>query len=185
MNLIFTSKLYREEFKHWVLILALTLWALIASVFAFRNQSKTILIGIDDIGTRVIAESSDRLLQSELKNFLNTFFDQYYTYDDKNFSDRVGKATEMMSSSLWDSVKDKLLEQNEKLKKNPLSQFAEIQSIDLIDQGRIEAILNLKIKSRLNEQTVRLKVNLEFKKVSRSEKNPWGFEVVELSDATI
>ena len=185
MDLIFKSKLYREEFKHWTLIFALFVWAIISTIYAFRNQEKTILIGIDDIGTRVIAESTDRLVQSELKNFLKTFLDMYFTYDHTTFSEKMGSATELMSPDLWEQNKEKLLDLNERLKKTPLSQFAEIESIDLVEQGKIEAILNLRIKSRLLEQKSRIKVNLQFKRSERTEKNPWGFEITELNDAVI
>lgn len=185
MDLIFKSKLYREEFKHWILILCLLVWASISTIFALQNKSRTVLIGIDEVGTRIITESSDRLLQSELKNFLKSFLDLYYTYNETNFSARMGQATEFLSLDLWNSNKSKLLELDEKLKKASLTQFSEVESIDLLEPGRIEAILNLRIRSRLSENKVRLKVLLDYKRASRTERNPWGFEITELSDATL
>lgn len=183
--IIFKSKLYREEIKHWMLIVCLIIWALIATIFSFRNTSKTLVIGIDEAGSRLITESNDRLLQVELKQFFKYFLDQYYTYNQDTFQERVGLATELMSTELWEREKSKLLEIQDKLTKTPLIQFSELESLDLVDQNKVEAILKIKIKSRLNEQILKLRISLNFRKHGRSEKNPWNFEITELSDAVL
>lgn len=183
--MIFKSKLYREEIKHWLLIGCLLFWAFIATVYSLRNKPKTLVIGIDEAGSRLITDANDRLLQSELKQFFKYFLDQYYTYNQDTFQERVGLATELMSVDLWEKEKQKLLEIKDKLQKIPLNQFSELESLDLVDQNRVEAIIKIKIKSRLNEQFLKLRVNLNFKKQIRSEKNPWNFEITELSDAVI
>lgn len=185
MSLVFKSKLLREEIKYWLLLVCLFLWALTATVYSVSKAEKIILVGIDDVGARLITDSKDRLLQSELKNFLRSFFESYYAYDEKTFLSKIGNATEVMSDDLWQRNKDRLMELNQNLQKTPLSQSAEIESIDLIDQGKVEAILVVLIHSRINEQRVRLKVVLEFKRNDRSEKNPWGFQITELSDAVM
>ncbi len=183
--MIFKSKLYREEIKHWLLIGCLLFWAAIATVFSFRNTSKTLVIGIDEAGSRLITESSDRLLQVELKQFFKYFLDQYYTYNQDTFQERVGLATELMSVDLWEREKTKLLDIQEKLSKSPLVQFSELESLDLVDQNKVEAIVKIKIKSRMSEQVLKLRISLNFRKHTRSEKNPWNFEITELSDAVL
>ncbi|WP_413942683.1 hypothetical protein [Bdellovibrio sp. HCB-162] len=185
MTLIFKSKLLRNEIKHWILIVCLFIWGTIATVFALQNREKTILIGIDESGTRLITENTDRLLENELKNFLKFFFDHYYVYDEKNYLSQMDKATELISNKLWETEKPKILELNEKLKKTPLIQSMEIQNIDLVADGKIEAILLLKVKARTIEQQVRLKVNLAFERIERRENNAWGYEITEISDATL
>lgn len=184
MNL-FKSKLYREEIKHWIAIVALSLCTLISTVCALRNEPKTLVIGIDEAGSRIISDSKDRLIQIELKQFIKYFLDQYYTYNQNTFSERIGLATELMTKDLWEKEKDKLFDLKLKLDQTALSQFSELESIDLIDQNKIEAILKLKVKSRMSEQSLRLKVVIVFKKQERSETNPWNFSVAELSDATL
>ena len=183
--MIFKSKLYREEIKHWLVVISLFLWAVLASIFALRNNSKIILIGIDDYGSKIITDSNDRILQNELKNFLKSFLLTYYGYDEKSFSSQIESASNLMNFDLWERVKPKLLEQKEKLTKLPLLQVPDIESIDMIETGKIEAILNLSIKAKLNEQKVRLKVRLSFVKAPRTEMNPWGFEIVEVSDVVL
>ena len=170
--IIFKSKLYREEIKHWILIVSLFSWASVATGFAVGKKEKTLIIGIDEAGTRIISDSKDRLLQVELKQFFKYFLDQYYTYNGETFTERLGLATELMSTELWESEKSKLFELKTKLDKVPINQFSELESIDLVDQNKVEAILRIKIKSRLNEQIVKLKVILNFKKQERSESNP-------------
>lgn len=183
--MIFKSKLYREEIKHWILIVSLILWALLASIFALKNNSKTILIGIDENGSKIITDTNERILQNELKNFLKTFLLTYYGYDEKSYSSQIESASNLMSLDLWDKSKAKLIEQKEKLQKVPLTQIPEIESIDQIEQGKIEAILNLNINARLNQQKVKLKVRISYSKASRTELNPWGFEVAEVSDVVL
>ncbi len=183
--MILKSKLYREEIKHWILIVSLFIWALSTTVVVFRNSSKTILVGMDESGARIISESTDRLLRLETKQFLKFFIDHYYTYDQVTFAEQMGLSTELMSPDLWEKEKSKLIELKAKLDKNPLSQNADIENMDLVDQNKVEAILKIKITSRMNEQIVRLKVILEFKKQERSDKNPWNYQITELSDVVL
>ncbi len=183
--MILKSKLYREEIKHWLLIVALFLWAMSSTIVVFRNSSKTILVGMDESGARIISESTDRLLRLETKQFLKFFLDHYYTYDQVIFAEQMGLSTELMSPDLWEKEKSKLIELKAKLDKNPLSQTADIENMDLVDQNKVEAILKIKITSRMNEQIVRLKVIIEFKKQERNDKNPWNYQITELSDVVL
>ena len=183
--LIFTSKLYRNEIKHWLLIVSLFLWATFATFFALKNNSKILLIGIEDSNTRIIAESNDRILQNELKNFIVNFVENYYSYNDQTFGEKISLSSDLMSKSLWEIQTPKLLGIQEKLKANPLAQFAEIEIMDKVDSNRVEAILNLTIKSKLQETKVKLKVNILYSKSPRTENNPWGYQIEELTDATL
>lgn len=183
--LIFTSKLYRDEIKHWLLIVLLLLWSTLATFFAFKNNSKTILIGIDNSETRIISETNDRILQNELKNFINNFVENYYSYDDQSFGDKISQSSDLMAKSLWEIQAPKLLEVQNKLKSQPLSQFAEVESMDKIDSNKVEVVLNLTIKSKLTEHKVKIKVIILYTKTKRTEQNPWGYQIEELSDATL
>lgn len=179
------SKLLRDEIKHWLLIFSLTTWAIFASVFALRNNSKIMLIGIDDSGSRLITETNDRILQNELKNFIKYFVEHYYIYDEKTYADQLSLASDLMNPELWEAQKPKLLEIKEKLQKMPLVQLAEIESLDKVDNDKIEGVLNLIIKSKLSERKVKLKITLRISKSPRTEQNPWGFEIAELSDVVL
>jgi len=183
--MILKSQLLRNEIKHWLLITVLTIWSIFASYFALKNNTKTILIGIDESGSRLITETNDRILQNELKNFIKYFIEKYYIYDEKTFPDQISEASNLMSSDLWQIQKPKLLSIKDKLEKTPLIQLADVESLDKIDNDRIEGILALTIKSKIFEHKVKLKINLKISKSIRSEQNPWGFEITELSDVVL
>lgn len=185
INFLFRSKLLRESILYWATLVALLMWAIIATAFAFLKSDKTVLIGIDEAGTRIIASTSDRLVQSELRNFLKYFFEMYYSYNDQNYNERMSLSTDLFSNALWEQQRDKIVQLGVNLKKTPLSQSMEIQSIDRIDNSKIEAFLLLTIHARMNDQKVKLKVQLSYQRVQRNEKNPWGFEVMEISDVSL
>lgn len=185
MSFILKSKLLRNEIKHWILISVLTLWGITATLYGYAKSSKLVLIAIDDTGTRLVTTNQDKLLQAELRNFIKAFLEYYFIYDEKTFREQMGRATENMSESLWTSNQEKLQALRVKLEKSPLSQSMEVESIDLVDINRIEAVLNVRVRARMTEQKVRLKVNLEFRKHERTESNPWGFEITEVSDVVI
>lgn len=185
MALIFKSKLYRDEIQKWLLILSLLTWASIASFFAFQNKEKLVLVGIDDSGARLITESSDRILQNELKAFLQSFVLDYYGYNEATFAEQIEKASNLMSQELWEIQKPKLLEIKEKLQKIPLSQIPDIEAIDLIETNKVEIILKLRILSKISEKEVKIKVRLNIEKNIRTELNPWGYEITEVSDVVL
>lgn len=180
--MIFKSKLYREEIKHWSLILMLFLWASVASYQAFKNKEELILISVSESQTRLITESFDPGLKNEFKNFLTEFLETYYTYDEKNFSSQMDKASNLMNLDFFELQKPKLLELQAKLQSQPLVQSAEIESIDQVEPNKIEAQVNLKVKSKLSEHNFKIKVRLALASSKRSKLNPWGFEVTEVSD---
>jgi hypothetical protein len=180
MSLIFRSKLIRNEITHWALVVALLLWALTASLYSFSKKDQLILIALDENGTHLITKADDRLLQLELKNFIQNFISTFYDYDEKSFSEKMNKATDLMSEPLWLSQKENIQKIQKNLQENPLSQTPEIESLDLIGDSKIEALVGLKVTSRLREEKVFLKVTLEFKKHERSLQNPWGYEVINI-----
>lgn len=185
MNLIFKSKLYREELLKWILIGSLLVWSLTTTFLIVQKKEKLVLIGIDDSGARVITDSNDRILQNELKSFFQSFLLNYYEYDEKTFTDQLELASNQMSSDLWNNQKPKLIELKEKLLKFPLKQTVVIDSIDLVDPQKIEALLSLHILSKISEKTVKIKVRLSFEKHPRSEENPWGYHITEVSDEAL
>lgn len=185
ISLIYKSKLLREEIKHWLAIVALSLWGLIATIFAFSRSNRMVVIGMDEAGTRIISSTSDRLVQNELKAYLKSFFDLYYSYSDVTYNERMKLATDMFSEDLWQREKEKIAKIGDNLKKMPLEQKMVIESIDRVDNDKLEAILALSIRTRMNEQKVKLRVVINYKRTERSEMNPWGFEITDISDATL
>ncbi|WP_413578596.1 hypothetical protein ACLVWU_08670 [Bdellovibrio sp. HCB290] len=182
ISLLYKSKLLREEIKTWAALAGLFLWGATATTVAVTRREKIVLVGIDDAGTRIITNSSDRLVREELKQFLRYFFEMQYSYNEVNYHTRMSFATDLYSEKLWNEQKPKIIQIGENLTKVPLTQTADVLSIDKTESGAIEALLRLRIRSRLNEHIVNLKVRLSYRKIDRHERNPWGFEVTEIHD---
>lgn len=185
MSGILKSKLIRSELKHWITIAALTLWGLIATAYAVSKKDRILVVGLDDAGARLITTQSDRLLKSELQKFLFHFIDLYYAYDEKTFLNRAGRAADLFSEALWNQEKSKLFELSTKLQKTPLSQSYKIESIDLIENGKVEALLEVAVKTRISEQKVKLKVLISYKSTERTEPNPYAYVITEVSDVRL
>lgn len=186
MRILLKSKLYQQEISRIVLILALLIWAIMASFLALQNRKEIILIGLDQKGhAQLISDKDNHFAQEELKSFLQEFLESFFRYDENTFSQRISLATDLMSQELWTSQKDKLLQIAEQLKKEPLTQDFTVESMDMLDDSRVEAILRVTIKQRISEKSIRLRVNLGVKPKERTRTNPWGFEITELADVVL
>ena len=182
--MFFRSKLYREEIKHWWLLTALFIWAVLATITAIK-PNKTLLLALDESGTRLITDSQDKFIRLELKNFITQFLNNYYTFNELTFQSQISNATDLMSKDLWDREKEKLAQLNEKLKADPISQFVQILSIDQIDESNFEITSSITLNSRMSSKIIKIKTKLQVSKIKRSESNPWGFEVTELTDVVL
>lgn len=182
MELIFKSKLYRESLLRAALYFCLVLWATIASTIALRKTDKTVLIGISANETKLITDTNDVILKDELRNFLRSFLLSYYSYSSETYAPQMDKASNLMSQNLWERQKDQLAKQVEALKQYPLTQSAEITNIDQLGEKSFEAQLNLRIQSKLAPKSASIRVQIKIDQVKRTELNPWGYEVTEVSD---
>lgn len=180
--ILFKSRLYREELLRWSLIFCLLGWAVTSTAWAWSKEEKTLLLGFDENGARIITDSKDVLLRDESMKFIKTFVSLFLNYDAQNHKDQIGKAADLMSKELWDRSKDKLSEVNQKLKDQPLSQSAEIESIDLIGENLFEVRINVIVRQRLGENRAQVKMTIGLGKRERTETNPWFFEVKEMKD---
>ena len=185
MALIFKSKLYRNEIKHWSLIVSLTATTILSSYFALNNKEKIILVGVTESESRIITDSSDRILKFELRNFIKDFLKTYYTYDNQNYLTQMEISSDLMTKDLFEKEKPKILELKNKLVTNSVDQRIEIENFDLLDDQNIEAIIKVLIQGKIDIKSVKLKVHLKFQKIPRSEQNPWGYEITEVSDVVI
>ena len=183
--ILLKSKIYREEILRWVLILALFAWAMVATVIALRAKPETLLIGLDDHGARLITDQKDRLLVTESTKLIQNFVDLYYSYNEVNHGVRVGHATDLMTEELWKKLQPELAKVQEKLSKEPLTEVAEIDSIDQLGPNRIQVLVSLTIKQRMSERVVKIRLEIGLRQRERTSSNPYGFEIVSLSESTI
>lgn len=180
-NYVFKSTLFRNELKHWALIISLFVWAVFATAMAVVRKDKVVLVTLDKDGfARIITDTNDLLLKKEMGAFINHFLSLYYGYSDKDFLNRIGDATDLMTDELWLQKKEDLVKISEDLKAMPLIQEVKVLSIDLVSENKLEAELELSITTRLQATKARLRVEVELKHAPRTLKHPWGYQIAGL-----
>jgi len=185
MAIIFKSKLYKSEITYWLLILVLGLWGASASILFLTKKEKTILISVEEGETRLIESQSDYVLRAEIKNFINSFFALYYTFNQSSFDQNMIQASDLMSEELWQKQKPKILELKSKIKSAGLEQSNEILEISELEKGKIEVLTAVMLKTGELSKKIQIKTIIAFKRINRSEQNPWGLEIVGLDDVLL
>lgn len=180
--ILFRSRLYREEILRWSLMAALFLWAVTGTVWGLSRSEKFVLIAMTDQGARLVKTSDDESLRDESLKFLKAFVALYLNFDPGSYDANVGQAADMMSSDLWGRLKERLFEVSQKMKSQPLSQSAVIESVDAISANEFEVLVRLKVRQKLEASNGTLKLRLSLREKPRTEANPWRFEIVELKD---
>jgi hypothetical protein len=180
--ILFKSRLYREEILRWLLMGALFFWAVTSTVWGFSRSEKLVLIAMTEHGARLVSASDDESLREESLKFLKAFVVLYLNYEPATYDANVGQAADLMSSDLWGRLKEHLLGVSQKMKAQPLSQSAVIETIDAISQTEFEVIVTLKVRQKLEESKGTLKLRISLREKPRTEGNPWRFEIVELKD---
>ena len=185
MSYMLRSRFVREEFLKWALSLALLLWAITATAWALSKTTRTVLIGVSDENSYVIAAENASLQKKELLSFAKEFLLSFYQYNPESFGTQISRAGDLMSTDCWEQHKAQLATVGERLKKEPLSQTAVVDSIEAVDDENFEAVLSLAVNRKLDTSRVKVRVSLKISKKRRSESNPWPFEILEFRDAII
>lgn len=160
-----------------VIVAGLAGYTAIASVLLLRMKPQTILIGIDQYGTRVIREPGDRLLKKEKENFLKRFLALLYGYDSETFEKRVSESGDLMSDQLWSEKREEFERIGKQLKNEDLTQEVQVRELREVDDWTYQADVALKIRRKLTEATVKLRVELRIRPNPRRENNPYPYEV--------
>lgn len=180
--ILFKSRLYREEIYRWVLVFSLFLWGLGSTIIAVSRSDKLMLISISDHGARLIQSEDDEALRDEAVKFIQQFVGSYLNFDSNSYSATIGQASDLMSEELWSRNQQKYKEIDQRMKSQPLSQTATIESIDAVSPNEFEVIALLRVRQKIEESTGRLKLRMSLRSKARNEANPWRFEIVELKD---
>jgi len=147
----------------------------VATYLLIRLNPQPVLIGVDQYGTRVIRESGDRLLRKEKENFLKRFLALLYSYDSETFERRISDSGDLMTRTLWDEKKAEYGRIAGQLKAEPITQTVEVKELREVDAGTYQADLLLRVKRRLAESEVKLRVELRVRPSLRRENNPYPF----------
>jgi hypothetical protein len=159
------------------LVSGIFLWALTATIYGLNKESKTVLIGVDQNGTRVIRNQEDPLLKTEIVAFLRHFSLLMYNFDQNSYLKNVGAASELMSQNLWLELEGALKDKLKTVKEYQISHSAFVEQIKRTDPSKYEVVVRGFEQRKINRVERLFKVELSLLKSERNEINPWGIEV--------
>ena len=91
--------IYRNEIVFCLLIIGLVLWGAVATVSAFKNKEKVILIGQTEGFYQVIDRKEKSPLETE--NFIRHFLGLTLNFDNASYRRHISLAGDLMTESLW------------------------------------------------------------------------------------
>jgi hypothetical protein len=180
MKLLFNA--YQKELLVFYLILILSLWAIIASYVAITKKDHTLLVGINQNGATIISSLDDKSELTLTKNFLRRFIGLTYNWDHNSFRENIELAGDLMSDELWSKkLSDfKLIET--RIKESDIIQSAEILGITRLDENVYEVPVKTSIIRNGRNYSEQTKIRITLKKIERNLRNPWGMEVINVSE---
>lgn len=164
------------------LVSGLFLWGLTATLYAISKESKTVLIGIDDNGTRVIENKEDPLFKTEVVAFIRHFSLLLYNFDQNTYVENVGSASDLMSVNLWEQLESKLKAKREVVSAKSISHSGIIEQIIKLDDHVYEVQIQGYEQRNLKRVQRKLKLQVRLNKTERTNMNPWGMEVDEIKE---
>lgn len=185
MSYILKSRMYREELLRWILIVALGLWAITASVAYLRMKPQTIVIGVSDDASYLIETESKAHVAKEKVLFLSKFIDSYYAFDEKTFDMKMTRAGDFMSQDLWQIKQPEILKVKAALIASPYTQTLKVLNIDDLGEGKVEAMVLVGVTKKLTTGSARVKITMRIQDKLRDLTSAYPFEVTEFSDATL
>jgi multidrug efflux pump subunit AcrB len=165
-----------------LLFLGVVVWALVATVLLLKNQPKTLLVGIDQYGARLITDQSDRLLKAEAENIAKRFVVTLLNYSAETFESQVSQAGDLISEKAWELRRDEFRKLSERLKGQEFSQVAKIQEVRQVSDLEFEIDVKVESKSRLQAATTALRYQLKLQPKKRTALNPSAFEVADYAE---
>lgn len=141
------------------------------------KATRPIIIGIDSNGTRIVSEASDPIYKTEAIAFIQKFFFNAYNFDSNNFFKRLGFATTMMSEDLWKKKQSEVIDLKSRVERDNIVLSSEVLKLTKDEDNTYRGLVQIKEKTRLNEQDHKVVVSLKLKSVPRTVENPFGLEV--------
>ncbi|OFZ81238.1 MAG: hypothetical protein A2583_08990 [Bdellovibrionales bacterium RIFOXYD1_FULL_53_11] len=173
------------EWLKTLLFIVCLAWAVMASVWAYRNRPEIILVGLDEAGTRIITSANDPILSKERVKFVREFLRGYYNYTAADYSVTISQTGALMSDLLWKSMEPEFLKTTERMKTSPITQDGDLLDLREVGEQEFEADLGLRIKSRLTERKVKYRAVIKIGPRKRSAENPYPMEVTEIHETEV
>lgn len=184
-------KIHRNEiFKRnsqFILFIGTSLVSLISvavNLSVLAKIKEPIIIGIDLNGTRVVTNQNDPIYKTEATAYIQKFIFNVYNFNSKNFHQRIGLATGLMSEELWLSKKNIILDLKDKVERDAIAVEGAVQKISQDVDGVYYVRVDVREASRLKVSDHKIDLKIKLKSVARDISNPYGLEV-DLYEETI
>ncbi len=171
----------------WILIIVLGIGFSLAVFHAFTSRPQTVLIGVDQNGTRIITDQEDPVLRTEVINFLRAFVGVMYNFDQTTFVDNAAKASDLLSLDLWNEKKNDVMTMIETMKKEPMQVSTQITKIGKEKNEKNEEQYSVYTNQIVNRRarTDNIKMNYIFtvqKLPKRTKENPYSIEITSIKE---
>ena len=168
-------QLYKQEIAIFSLIVSLMLWSVVATILAFQNKSQIVLIGKTKNSYQLIKDEEQTPV--EIGNFIRHFMALTLNFNKESYKRHISLAGDLMTEDLWKNKKAEFIKMFNFIKKNKVTQSAEVLKIQKVKNNIYEVkVRNYLFKNgKLTEKDKLILLSLTEKE--RSFENPWSLSV--------
>lgn len=168
-------QLYKKEMAVISLIVSLMLWGIMSSYLAFQNKSQVVLIGKTDETYQLITD--EKTTPIETGNFIRHFLSLTLNFNNGSYKKHISLAGDLMTEELWKKKKPEFIQMAGFIKKNKVTQSAEILKIQKVKSNLYEIeVRNYLFKNSILTEKDKL-ILLSLTPNQRSYENPWRHSV--------
>ena len=173
MKLLFW--LYKNEITLIALIVSLFMWGVMTGILAFQNKAQVILIGKSKESYQLIKDKEKTPV--ETGNFIRHFMSLTLNFNDESYRRHISLAGDLMTEDLWRKKKPEFTRMAGFIKKNKVTQSAEILKIQKVKNNLYEVkVKNYLFKNGILTEKDKL-ILLSLTDNQRSYGNPWRYSV--------
>ena len=167
--------IYKNEITLFLLLGILFLWGITVSILAFQNKTRVILIGKTNESYQLI--TNEKKTPIETGNFIRHFMALAFNFNNESYRRHISLAGDLMTEDLWEKKKPEFVQMAGFIKKNKVTQSAEVLKIQKIK----ESLYEVKVKNYLFKNGILTEkektVLLSLAQNQRSYENPWRHSV--------
>ena len=168
-------RLYKQEVAIFSLIISLLLWGVVATILAFQNRSQVVLIGKTGDSYHLIVE--EEITPLETGNFIRHFTALTLNFNEESYKRHISLAGDLMTEELWKKKKSEFIELFGFIKKNKVTQSAEVLKIEKVKSNSYEVKIRNYLFKNGNLTEKDKVILLTLTENERSFENPWRHSV--------
>jgi hypothetical protein len=168
----------------WIFIAVLAVYSVAMTFMAMRNIPEFKIVAIEPTGTRLVTDSTDKVIERERQEFVKRFIRLYTNYDSESFSETIGHSTDWMSDGAWSRIEQSFKDMKVQILEYKMVQISEITKLEQSDASPLEFSAEVHTRQIYRGTSKKLHgtLILKLKAQKRTDLNPWGWEVDELAE---